>query len=88
MSETARRVRSKENKGDTFTAYMCKTDFEHDARDASDGARVYPSEAAVRRERGCVSECGIVEVTVALNRVVQQGDWSALLPSTSMQGEK
>lgn len=64
---------------DTFTAYMCKTDFEHDARGASDGANVYPSEAAVRRERKCTVECGIVEVTISLSRVVQAEDFSKTL---------
>lgn len=62
---------------DTFKAYMCKTDFEHDARGAHDGARVYPSERALRRERTCVAECGIVEVTITLSRIVQAADFSA-----------
>lgn len=62
----------------TFIGFMCKTDFEHDARDASDGARVFPSEAAVRRERKCVAECGIVEVRLTLERVVQAEDFSGL----------
>lgn len=62
---------------DTFTAFMCKTDFEHDARGAHDGARIYPSEKGLRRERSCVAECGIVEVKVSLSRVVQEEDWSA-----------
>ena len=65
----------------TFTAYMCKVDYEHDAREASDGARIYPSEAAVRRERKCTNECGIVEVTVSLSRVVQKTDYSDLTGS-------
>lgn len=60
-----------------FTAFMCKTDFEHDARGASDGANIYPSEAAVRRERKCVSECGIVEIEVTLKRVVQETNFAA-----------
>lgn len=58
---------------ETFTAYMCRTDFDYDARGATDGARVYPSEGALRRHRGCAKECGVVEVTVTLNRVVQEG---------------
>lgn len=62
---------------DDFTGYMCKTDFEHDMRGASDGARIYPSEGALRRERKCVAECGIVEVRVSLSRVVQEEDFSA-----------
>jgi hypothetical protein len=64
---------------DEFTGYMCQTDWLHDVRGATDGARVYPSEAAVRRERGCVAECGIVEVRMTLSRVVQKEDWSEIL---------
>lgn len=64
----------------SFTAYMCKTDFEHDARGASDGARIYPSESAVRRERKCTSQCGIVAVTVTLSEVVQAENWASVTP--------
>lgn len=38
----------------SFTAYMCKTDFDYDARGADDGARVYPSEEDLRQHRTCV----------------------------------
>jgi hypothetical protein len=60
---------------DTFTGYMCLTDWQHDVRGASDGARVYPSEAAVRRERKCTAECGIVEVEMRQVRIVQEPDF-------------
>lgn len=59
------------------SGFMCKTDFDYELRDASDGARVYPSEAALRRARGCVDECGIVEVRLSLVRVVQEDNFPA-----------
>lgn len=64
-----------------FIGYMCKTDFDHDMRGASDGANIYPSEAALRRERPCVAQCGVVEVRVSLSRIVQHEDYSALVES-------
>lgn len=60
-----------------FTAFVCKTAFEHDARDARDGTLIYPSEAAARAALKCVHECGLVEVSVTLRRVVQEADFSA-----------
>lgn len=55
---------------DTFTAFMCATDFQHDARGAHDGARVYPSDKAARRHLTCLDECGLVEVSITLVRTV------------------
>lgn len=66
-----------------FIGYMCKVDFEHDMRGAHDGARIYPSEKALRDERGCVVECGIVEVRVSLSRVVQEEDFSAYVGASA-----
>lgn len=66
---------------DVFVGFMCKTDFDYDMRGASDGARIYPSEEALRRERQCIAECGIVAVRVTLERLVQDEDWRNLSKS-------
>ncbi|MES3028511.1 MAG: hypothetical protein V4820_11735 [Pseudomonadota bacterium] len=59
--------------------FMCKTDWDHEIGYASDGNKVYPSEAAIRRERKCLPECGIVEVEVTIIRVVQDENMAAML---------
>lgn len=64
-----------EDRGSSFIAFMCKTAFGYDARDASDGARIYPSAAALRREYKCLDECGVVSVTVTLLEVIQEENW-------------
>lgn len=55
--------------------FMCKTDFDHELGSASDGVKVYPSERALRQERRCVDECGIVKVRVTLAEVVQPSNF-------------
>jgi hypothetical protein len=63
------------------TGYMCLTDWDHEIGYASDGNKVYPSEAALRRERRCADECGVVEVTVTLSRVIQPSRMLARRPA-------
>jgi hypothetical protein len=50
--------------------FMCKTDFDSELGHATDGDKVYPSVDALKAERECVVECGVVEVEVSLVRVV------------------
>jgi hypothetical protein len=52
--------------------FMCKTDFDWELGEASGGDTIYPSIEELRRKRGCVEGCGIVEVEVSLVRVVQK----------------
>lgn len=52
--------------------YMCTTAWTCEAGVDGDGTTIYWSERAVR-ERGCVIECGLVEVEVTIKRVVQEG---------------
>jgi len=50
--------------------------LEHDAR----GSKVFPSEAATRREKKCIAaggRCGIVEVEIRLVRWVEEQDLNA-----------
>lgn len=56
---------------------MCKTDWDHEIGSADDGNKIYPSVAALKRQRGCTDECGIVKVRVEFIEVVQAEDWSA-----------
>jgi hypothetical protein len=58
---------------ETTTGFMCKIDFDFELGHATDGNTVYPSIDALRRAHDCADECGIVEVTVSLVRVVCAG---------------
>lgn len=59
---------------ETFSAFMCKTSFEHDI-EAGDGTRIYLTEKAARGHARCIDQCGLVEVQVTLTRVVQQANY-------------
>jgi hypothetical protein len=61
---------------------MCAVDFQFHLGDDVDPARVYADEETLRAERGCVSECGIVEVEVSVVRWVQHSDYSSLIAPT------
>ena len=53
--------------------YMCQTDWDWEFGEARGGTAVYCSEADLKRERKCVSSCGIVKVKVELVEVVEEG---------------
>lgn len=53
--------------------YMCKVDFDEELGNAAGGNTVYPTIEDLREHRGCVKDCGIVEVEVTLKRVVDEG---------------
>lgn len=55
--------------------FMCLTDWEDEVGSASDGNKVYPSEAALRKARRCTDECGIAEVELRLTRIVQPANF-------------
>lgn len=56
---------------------MCKTDWDDEIGSADDGNKVYPSIKALKRERKCTDECGIVKVRVEFVEIVQESDWPA-----------
>lgn len=56
---------------DTRTGFMCMVDFDWHLGEDMKPARVYSTEADLRRERSCVEQCGIVEVEIRRVRVVQ-----------------
>jgi hypothetical protein len=56
---------------DPIVGYMCKTDFDYELGYAADGSKVYPDIESLRAFCRCVSDCGIVEVTVTLSKVIQ-----------------
>ena len=64
------------NKTRTVVCYMDKVDFDYELGEASGGNRVYASEADLRKRQPCTKECGVVQVEVALKKVVQQSDFS------------
>ena len=55
------------------TGFMCSTEFECHLGSDRKGAVIFPSEKALRAERRCADECGIVEVEVTVRRVVIDG---------------
>lgn len=61
-----------EDNADYVIGYMCLTDFECELGGAIGGNTVYPSAEDLRKRRGCVAECGIVEVEVRARRIVQE----------------
>jgi hypothetical protein len=55
------------------TGYICLIDWEWEIGEAYDGNHVYPSVAALREAHPMADDCGIVEVSVRLVRVVSEG---------------
>lgn len=64
------------NKPEPITAFMDKVDFDEELGQASDGNKMFPSEASLRRHKPCTKHCGVVEVSVEFVRVVQETDHS------------
>jgi hypothetical protein len=62
--------------------YMCLTDFDLELGHALGGNAVYPSISDLKRQRGCIEECGIAEVEVTLVKVVQEPNYSRILEDT------
>ncbi len=62
---------------DTAIVYMCGTDWQHHTLCDAYGTKVYGSEAALRRQRSCVSQCGVVEVEMRITRWVTPQDYSS-----------
>jgi hypothetical protein len=56
---------------DAAITYMCGINWQHDLLSGSRGVDVFPSEAAIRKNKGCIEECGIVEVEMRIRRWVQ-----------------
>lgn len=59
--------------GGTRTGYMCATDFNYELGHAKGGTEVYPSLDNLRINRNCIKECGIVKVTVKVDKIVTRG---------------
>ena len=59
---------------ETKTAYACGVDFQHDIEDAS--IRIYPSVEALKKNRVCYHECGIVRLLVTLEEWIEPQDFS------------
>lgn len=59
----------------TKTGFMCKTAFHYDLE--NDNVRIFDTIEALKAEQECVvdedARCGIVEVTVTLVRVIDEG---------------
>ncbi len=58
---------------ETAIGYMDKIDFECEVGLADGGNVVYPSIENLKKNKKCVSQCGIVKVEVKLIEVVEEG---------------
>ncbi len=56
---------------DTITAYMCLVDWKYEVPYNSAGNRIYYSLDAIKEQRSCVDECGIVELEVTFVKAIQ-----------------
>jgi hypothetical protein len=48
--------------------YMCKTDFDFEVGEASNGVSVYKSKEDCLANLPCVTECGIVKVKITFEK--------------------
>lgn len=55
---------------------MDKVDWDCELGEASDGNKLFPSQAALEAHKKCVTTCGVVEVEVRLRRVIRESDHS------------
>lgn len=93
MSETkALAPMGRMNLNDDFaTGYMCLVDYEWELGNASGGNIVYPSIDDIKERRGCVAQCGIVEVEVRARRIVQEPVepvWEDAPPASGIEAAK
>lgn len=53
-----------------IVGYMDKVDFDEELGKNPHGCLVFPSIEALANTKGCIGECGIVEVRIELARIV------------------
>jgi hypothetical protein len=58
--------------GTSVMGYMCLTDWRHEIGHNYNGNIIYPSLKALKEQRSCWKQCGVVEVTVEAVRIVSQ----------------
>lgn len=52
---------------------QCKIDWDFELGNACDGNKIYPSIENLKKYHDCWEECGIVEVTVAFSKEIEEG---------------
>lgn len=57
---------------DAVTCYMCKIEFEEDINDSVYGVTLYSSVKDLVRVHECAWECGILQVEVKVNSIMQK----------------
>ena len=62
------------------TGYMDLVDFYYELGEANCTHEIYPSAELLEESSPCVSECGIVRVSVELEEVVKDSDYSNCTP--------
>lgn len=56
----------------SIVGYMCKTDFDYELGEATDGNKIFPSVAELKMFNKCWKSCGIVKVETRLVKVVRK----------------
>lgn len=69
-------------KSKPITAFMDKVDYDEELGQASDGNKMFPSEASLRRHKPCTKHCGVVEISVEFVRVIQETNHSEKIAET------
>lgn len=59
---------------EALKVYICGVDWEHEIKDVP--ITIYPSVRALKKDRTCYHECGIVELEVKVKKWVQEQDFS------------
>ena len=58
----------------TITVYTCGVDYQHELGEAYPFTEVYPSIEALKEQRNCWENCGIVELEITLVKWVEPQD--------------
>lgn len=67
-------LKKRKKKKESKTGYMCGVDFQHDfCDDNAYYSELYGSISALKHNKRCFKECGIVKVTVTLEKYVLKG---------------
>lgn len=59
----------------TIKVYICGIDLDHEIGEVMNGTQVYPTVAALKKERMCWRECGIAELEVKVKKWVHEPEF-------------
>lgn len=59
--------------GDEKIGFMCRTSWDEHVSHDPKGTKIYPSISALKADRKCSDECGVVRVKIVVDEVVSVG---------------